>query len=123
MHARGPGFPRTFFSGTTTSSNVTPRVSAHRWPMLISFRPGVTPGVSVLSMRMTDDARLSSHFTSFYDEGSEGFRGFRSRIRVCASQHEVPVCVTGTCFRSESAFYRFETRDSPVIHIFCPLMT
>lgn len=40
-----PGVPRTLRAGTRTSSNVIPRVSEQRWPMLISFRPTVMPGL------------------------------------------------------------------------------
>jgi hypothetical protein len=41
-----PAGPSRSESGTTTSSKVMPRVSEQRWPMLISLRPTVIPGVS-----------------------------------------------------------------------------
>lgn len=59
-----PTAPTTFSWGTTTSWNVTMRVSEQRWPevlaasterqyspMLISFLPGETPGVSASTMK------------------------------------------------------------------------
>mmetsp|Transcript_16341 Transcript_16341/g.51933 ORF Transcript_16341/g.51933 Transcript_16341/m.51933 type:complete len:268 (+) Transcript_16341:519-1322(+) len=45
-----PTSPILFSSGTTTSSNVIPRVSEQRWPMLISLRPTWMPGVSASTM-------------------------------------------------------------------------
>mmetsp|Transcript_78211 Transcript_78211/g.91308 ORF Transcript_78211/g.91308 Transcript_78211/m.91308 type:complete len:205 (-) Transcript_78211:270-884(-) len=49
-----PTLPSTFSSGTSTFSNVMPRVSLHRCPTLISFLPRVIPGVSASTMKLTN---------------------------------------------------------------------
>mmetsp|Transcript_52398 Transcript_52398/g.131702 ORF Transcript_52398/g.131702 Transcript_52398/m.131702 type:complete len:359 (+) Transcript_52398:260-1336(+) len=45
-----PSLPSRFSAGTATFSNVIPRVSDARWPMLISLRPLVMPGESASTM-------------------------------------------------------------------------
>merc|ERR1712012_1131655 len=53
----------TFSLGTTTSSKVMPLVSLALCPMLISFLPGVTPGVSPSTMNPVN-ALLAGHLGS-----------------------------------------------------------
>jgi hypothetical protein len=58
-----PSPKRTFSLGTRTSSNVIPRVSEALCPMFISFLPGVTPGVSLSTMKPVK-ALAGEHFGS-----------------------------------------------------------
>ena len=51
-----PGAPRTLRAGTRTPSNVMPRVSLQRWPIMISFFPTVMPGVSRSMMNAVNAA-------------------------------------------------------------------
>ena len=54
---------KTFSLGTLTSSKVIPRVSLARWPILISFRPLVTPGESASTIKPVN-ALPAGHFGS-----------------------------------------------------------